>query len=339
MISLFSGANAILETTTTYVQEGMYRGAQLIYDNAFFTSALTLSIIIFGVMFSFRKFQSEEAVYQVVWTLLVFSFVKTMLLSTNSYDFFVEILRIPSKVFTEAVSQVWQAAGVQKTMKEILDSIQTSNVNLLEMVRAEGGIRNWFPFFISTVIWLVGTFLMVTIIMMLLVSAFLAELVLSLAPLILPALVFSKTQGVFFQWMRLYISLSLYAPFTLLFGVVLIQVNKLIQQGVVALRKEGFAENTEFILVVIVVQLIVILGIYRIPNIINQIIGSSNEGSSLSGSVGTASAGVTMLMGASKLSGVNLAGKGVEKGMDGIVKKLSGGAAIEPRPRVTVSPH
>jgi len=339
MISLFSGANRILETATISVQEGMYRGAQLIYDNAFFISALTLSIIIFGVMFAFRKFQSEEAVYQVFWTLLVFSFVKTMLISTNSYDFFVEILRIPSKVLTEAVGQVLQAAGVQKTMKEILDSIQTSNVNLLEMVRAEGGIRNWFPFFISTVIWLVGTFLMVTIIMMLLVSNFLAELVLSLAPLIIPVLVFSKTQGVFFQWMRLYISLSLYAPFTLLFGVVLIQVNKLIQQGVAALRKEGFAENTEFILVVIVVQLIVILGIYRIPNIINQIIGSSNEGSSLSGSVGTASAGVTMLMGASKLSGINLAGKGVEKGMDGFAKKLSGEGGAQPRPRVIVSPH
>lgn len=338
MISLYGESYKIITTATAYMQEGMYRGAQLIYDNAFFVSALTLSIIIFGVMFAFRKFQSEEAVYQVVWTLLVFSFVKTMLLSTNSYDFFVEIMKIPSNILLKAVGHVLELSGGQ-TMKEILDSIQTSNVGLLEMIRAEGGWSNWFPYFYSAVIWIVGTFLIVTIVLMLLISTFLAELVLSLAPLILPALVFSKTQGVFFQWMRLYISLSLYAPFTLLFGVVLIQVNKLIQHSVQALRKEGFAENTEFIFVVIVIQVLVALGIYRIPNIINQIIGSSNEGSSLSGSVGTASAGVTMLMGASKLSGVNLAGKGVEKGMDGIIKKLGGGAAIEPRPRVTVSPH
>lgn len=343
MLSLYETTNRILTKASVSIREGLYSGAQQIYDNIFFESALTLAVIIFGFMYTFRRFDNEETVYKIFWTLLVFTFVKTVLINYSTFEYFTTLLRLPFDIFMKAVGTALRVAGGTTETSFVIDSIMDSNIRFLELVRSYGSYKNLFPFFYSLIIWLVGTFLMVTIIMMILVSTFLADLVLALAPLILPTLIFAKTQNVFFQWLRLYISLSLYAPFTLLFGVALVEVNKLIQQGAHALEEGGFAENTGFILVVIVAQIIIVLSIYRIPNIINQIIGSSNEGSSLSGSVGTASAGVTLLMGAARYSGLGIASKGVTAGARGsgrkILEKGTGGMGESGKSRVTIEPH
>ena len=336
MVSLFDVAYRIFNEATEIISGGMYAAAQDIYDNTFFTTALTVSIVIFGVMAAFRKFDTETGAYQFLWIILVFAFVKTLLVNETLYEYGVWVVRAPFEIFMEAVAYVLSRVGMEASPQEVLDSIVTSNVHLLESVRAKGGWSDWFPFFFSAVIWLVGTFVTVVIIMMLLVSTFLAHLVLSLAPLIIPTLVWKKTQSVFFQWIRLYISLSLYAPFTLLFGVVLVEINTLILSSVEAIKEGGFNENIKFIFIVVILQVVTVLGIFRIPNIINQIIGSSNEGSSLSGSMGTASAGVTMLAGAAKYTGIQFAAsQAVQKAPSAV----GAAANARKRPRVIAEPH
>ena len=48
----------------------------------------------------------------------------------------------------------------------------------------------------------------------------------------------------------------------------------------------SFEQNIQYILVLILAQGLVIIAVFKIPNIINQLIGSSNEGSSLTSGVG-----------------------------------------------------
>lgn len=108
----------------------------------------------------------------------------------------------------------------------------------------------------------------------------------------------------------------------MLFGLVSIKVVDLTMVTAKAIDT-SFEQNIQFILVLILAQGLVIIGVFKIPNIINQLIGSSNEGSSLTSGVGTLSAGGAIVGAVSKYSGVSFSASKAGK-----VAKSAGGAIV-----------
>ncbi|PZP12720.1 MAG: conjugal transfer protein TrbL, partial [Aliarcobacter butzleri] len=119
-------------------------------------------------------------------------------------------------------------------------------------------------------------------------------------------------------------SVSLYAPFTLLFGLISVQTSEFTINVTHAIQAD-FQQNVMYIFALIIVQAITALAIFKIPNIINQVIGSSNEGSSLTSGVGTLSAGGAIVSAFSKYTGLKYSAQAMNRTVTsagGIANKL-----------------
>jgi len=306
--NLFELASGIFFESMSNIIDGIYKGAHTVFNNSFFEIALTISFVIIGYMIAFRKIKDEEIAYKIIWTLMVFVFVHTILYQKDWYNMLIEVINLPMEAFLSLIKSIVSSINNEATMKNIIDQIATAQEDLTSYLFDKGGIANLAPFIYGVLVWISGAFLLLVILINGVFSLFLSNVVLSLLPLILPFLVWKKTEYVFFNWVKLYISISLYAPFTLLFGLISIETAEF-SIYVLSTVKDDFQNNAVHLTVLALVQVLTALAIFKIPNIINQIIGSSNEGTSLTGGVGTISAGAAALGAVAKYSGLNFAGK------------------------------
>lgn len=310
--NIFKYLIAIFENVTGDIQNGLYQSSRMIFDNGFFNIAFTFAIIYIGFMIAFKKFGSEEIAYKSIWTILVFSTVKMLLINHSVYQNLIDIFNLPRETFTTAIHSLVRKANGSADVENIINSLYSAQTLITKSIFDKGGITDIAPFIYGIIVWFSGSLLMLVIILNTVFSIFLSEIVLALLPLIIPTLIWKKTEYVFFSWIKLYISVSLYAPFTILFGLVSIKVVDLTMVTANAVD-ESFEQNIQFILVLILAQGLVIIGVFKIPNIINQLIGSSNEGSSLTSGVGTLSAGGAMVSSFSKYTGLKFAGQAINK--------------------------
>lgn len=301
---IFKNLKAIFENVTEDIQNGLYQSSRMIFDNGFFNIAFAFAIVYIGFMIAFKKFGSEEIAYKSIWTILVFSTVKMLLINHSVYENLIDVFNLPRDTFTTAIHSLVRKANNSADVENIINSLYSAQTLITKSIFDKGGISDIAPFIYGIIVWFSGTLLMLVIILNTVFSIFLSEIVLALLPLILPTLIWKKTEYVFFSWVKLYISVSLYAPFTMLFGLVSIKVVDLTMVTANAIDKD-FEQNIQFILVLILAQGLVIIGVFKIPNIINQLIGSSNEGSSLTSGVGTLSAGGAIVGAVSKYSGLS----------------------------------
>lgn len=330
---LYESVNNILSESMNEIIEGLYRGAHLIFTNDFFEVALGISFAIIGYMIAFRRIKDEEIAHKIVWTLMIFSLVYTVLYDKDWYNFLIEVLNLPMEAFVSMIKSIVTSVDDEATISNIINRIHLANTSLVNALLDKGSVTNPIPALYGFVVWLTGSFLIIVILINGVFSLFLSQVVLALAPLVLPFLIWKKTEYIFFNWAKLYISVSLYAPFTLLFGLISIKVADLTLKTLTIVQHD-FVEGIVFLASLIIVQLLVALGIFKIPNLINQIIGSSNEGSSLTSGVGTISAGGAIMGAFSKYTGMKFAGNKIgaqaskagraigNKAMDGAKKGL-----------------
>lgn len=290
------------------IQRGLYDGGQSVFNNEFFNVALALSIVYIGYMIAFRKLQDEEIAYKVVWTLVVFVVVKTVLFDKEYYDYLIEVVNIPRDIFTSMIYNFTSSINADATIENIIKNISLAVDSLANTIFAQGSWNNISAYIYAFIVWVSGMFLLLVILLNTVISIFLSDLILALLPFIVIFLIWKRTEYIFFSWVKLYVSISLYAPFTMLFGLVTVMTAE-VSMDIAQTLQSDFKNNTELIFALVLVQAITALGIFKIPNIINQLIGSSNEGSSLTSGVGTISAGATMMAGVSKYTGMSFAGK------------------------------
>ncbi|MEV9546212.1 type IV secretion system protein [Aliarcobacter butzleri] len=301
--NIFKTLQGIFENVTGDVQNGLYQSARTIFDNGFFNIAFAFAIIWIGFMIAFRKFNSEEMAYKSIWTICVFSFVKLMLLEQSMYQNMIDVFNLPRNAFLMAVSDLVKRTNSTADVQTIINTLYASQSLITKTIFDKGGLTEIAPFFYGFIVWFTGSLMMLVIILNTVFSIFLSEIVLSLLPLVLPTLIWKKSEYVFFSWIKLYISISLYAPFTMLFGLISVKVITLTIAIANAIDKD-FEQNVQYILVLVLAQGLVIIAIFKIPNIINQLVGSSNEGSSLTSGIGTLSAGGAMVSSFSKYTGL-----------------------------------
>lgn len=327
MIDLFSILNGLFSIATSNITKGIYQAGASIFNHTFFTSVFTLFILYIGIQISFKRIQSEELAYKLAWTIFIFSLVKAFMLDTYYYQLLVSFLDLPRRAFTELIVRIVNLSSTDATIQNIINVINTANDSLFSAIVNKSGWSNPMGYIYAVVLWLTSTFLMIVILLTTVFSTFLSEVIISLAVFIVPFMTIKKTEYIFYNWCKLYISVSLYAPFTNLFGLISVETAK-ITMHVTEMLKSDFESNLEMIVVLVISQLLTALAIFKIPNIINQIIGSSNEGSSLTSGVGTVSAGVTAMSYFSKFTGINfgakMAGKAAKKTASWGVEKAKG---------------
>lgn len=322
ILDIYNLVKGILTQSTDDVSNSLYQGAMQTFDNAFFQSALGIAIAYIGFLIAFRKIKDDEAIYKMIWMILIFSFVMFMLKRNEYYIWFIDILNIPREMFVEVINTIIYNINPDIKLENILNTLMSSTSTIVQISFNAGSITNPMPYIYGGIAFLTGSFLILVIILMTLFSTFLSNIVMALFPFVIVALIWKKTEYVFISWVKLYISLSLYAPFTMIFGLVSIHVVKL-SMSISQSLSVDYINSAELILILVVLQLIIIISIFKIPNIINQLIGSANEGSSMTSGVGTVSTGATMLMGVAKFSGISKASQVAAKYAPGIGKKVA----------------
>lgn len=223
-------------------------------------------------------------------------------------------------MFLELIHNFVSNTNSSATVKNIIDNISSSISQLATYLFNQSGWNNISAFFYGIIVLLSGSFLLVITLLNSIFSVFLSDVILSLMPFVLPFLIWKKSESMFYSWGKLYISVSLYAPFTLLFGLISVQTSEFTINVTHAIQSD-FQENAMYIFALVIVQLLTAIAIFKIPNIINQIIGSSNEGSSLTSGVGTISTGGAIIGAVSKYSGLSFSAIKMGK-----MAKTAGGA-------------
>ncbi|WP_419673776.1 type IV secretion system protein [Aliarcobacter butzleri] len=324
--NIFKTLQGIFENVTGDIQNGLYQSAKTIFDNGFFNIAFAFAIIWIGFMIAFKKFNSEEMAYKSIWTICVFSFVKVMLLEQSMYQNMIDVFNIPRNAFLMAINDLVKRTNSTADVQTIINALYASQTLITKSIFDKGGLTEIAPFFYGFIVWFTGSLMMLVIILNTVFSIFLSEIILALLPLVLPTLIWKKTEYVFFSWIKLYVSVSLYAPFTILFGLISIKVVELTMKIANAIDKD-FEQNVQYILVLVLAQGLVIIAVFKIPNIINQLIGSSNEGSSLTSGVGTLSAGGAIVSAFSKYTGLKYSANKI----GGIASKTAGAVTTKIR--------
>ncbi|MEV9594027.1 type IV secretion system protein [Aliarcobacter butzleri] len=324
--NIFKTLQGIFENVTGDIQNGLYQSAKTIFDNGFFNITFAFAIIWIGFMIGFKKYNSEEMAYKSIWTICVFSFVKLMLLEQSMYQNMIDVFNIPRNAFLMAINDLVKRTNSTADVQTIINTLYASQSLITKTIFDKGGLTEIAPFFYGFIVWFTGSLMMLVIILNTVFSIFLSEIVLSLLPLVLPTLIWKKSEYVFFSWIKLYISISLYAPFTMLFGLISVKVITLTIAIANAIDKD-FEQNVQYILVLVLAQGLVIIAVFKIPNIINQLIGSSNEGSSLTSGIGTLSAGGAMVSSFSKYTGLTYTASKV----GGIASKTAGAVTTKIR--------
>lgn len=324
MTKIYEVITSILQNATDYIQNGMYQASHQVFDNAFFNIAFALSVVYVGFMIAFRRFSNEEVAYRFIWLIVVISLVKAVLYDKNIYNMLISLLNTPRDTFLELIYNFISNTNSSASVKNITDNISSSISQLATYLFNQGGFTDIAPFFYGIVVLLSGSFLLILTLLNSVFSIFLSDVVLALLPFVLPFLIWKKSEYMFFSLVKLYISVSLYAPFTLLFGLISVQTSEFTINVTHAIQAD-FQQNVMYIFALIIVQAITALAIFKIPNIINQVIGSSNEGSSLTSGVGTLSAGSAIVSTFSKYTGLKYSAQAMNRTVTsagGIANKL-----------------
>ena len=179
-------------------------------------------------------------------------------------------------------------------------------------------------------------FILLIIIMLLAVAAmtlvaqFIARVLLSISPMVVPLIIIPQTRAYFFSWLKLYISVSLYPALALLIlGIAYKSVKLIDGKSGRELWDNPFAN----VFPSLCMTLIAIYTITKIPNWIQQIMGTSDGG------MGASAGGAMMALatsGASKIggkawSGTKKAGGATLRTGGNVISKISDNASASNR--------
>lgn len=298
----------ILDSSMIPMQKGMWKVASGIFNNSFFEWGLTGIFLYLSFKILTRQIKEDAIVNSIIWALLITALVNIIMYDKQMYNLTLEILNLPrdtlSVAISDFVSNINKEANTENLIKNISISIGGASSKIIDEA---GLLSGGSAYLLAGLLWLSGFFLILVMIFMSLISSFLAEFVLIFLPFVLVFVIFRKTENIFFAWVKVYISLSLYEPLCSLFGIVT-------QKGaeyVISITNNANSLDFSTISGLVLLQVVIGLCLFKIPNLINQVISSSNEGSSFSGAVGTASAagavsgaGVGLIMNIRKMGGM-----------------------------------
>lgn len=299
----------IVNNSSIELMKNVYAGCAEVYVSSISYTLFGLSIVIWGFL-KIRGDWNRNDLFKGMFFCLVFVIIQASLSSFENYQSALRIFKLPSYWFNAGVSAF---SGGSFNLDEMVNvQIHTINDNFQHMYD-EGGITDPMPWILGGAYWIIGMMFLVILIVMTILSQFMANVILSLGALVLPLVIWKETKGIFFSWLKLYIGLSLWSPFAILLGGIPTSVMQNIKQGNILIANGEALVHTA--LISIVLMLFSIFLLTKIPSWVSTIIGnadSSSGGSGLSGlTAGSMLAVTRMLKGggagiASKMEGSSL---------------------------------
>jgi type IV secretion system protein VirB6 len=330
-VQIYNYINTIFSTSSQEIINNFYGAARLIFTSAFFRACFYLAVVLYGVLIMLNKVPNETMAYTAVFSIISLAIVQLILVDSTFYNFFISILDIPREIFLEFVS-FGASSGGKINVTDTINQLSASMMALTNKLFSFGSWKNFTAYLFAGIYFITSTFLLFVVLFMILFSTLLAKITLALGIVLLPTLAFLRTQHIFFSWIKLYISLSLYSPFAMLFGIFLKEIGKYNIQ-IIEMLTDDWIKSLTWIVAIILAQALVALGIFKIPNIINQIVGSAHEGSSMTAGVGTISAGAAIMSAVTKYTGVNVAAGVAKRGTGALAKR--GVEAVKDRVQIS----
>lgn len=186
---IYSLIVGIFNDSMFQITNGLYEGASRVFNNDFFEVAFALSVVMLGFMIMTRKIKDEEISYKIIWLIIIFTVVKTVLWNKEMFDYLIKLLDLPREVFLNMINYLVSSTNADAKLDIIIRRIITSQNTLTNYLYDQSSITNITPFFYSFILWLTGTFLVLVILLTSVFSIFICQVVLSFAPLIIPFLI------------------------------------------------------------------------------------------------------------------------------------------------------
>lgn len=334
------------QTLISQIFEPIFSAVQnTLYHQASYT--IILLVVIFW-LFKLLKtgYPTREELFEAgKWVGLV-CFIYAIFYSYAGYIEFIKLLSLPANWLRNATSIIFD--GELEPLEMIAQAFTKSNQLLTRLYHRAGEMltgESAIQMMISTttllipggaiykaiimlgyisfpvLLWLTTAILIIGILAIIMVSGFMALLILSIAPVMIPLLFNKNLRAYFFSWLKLYISYSLYVPLALIvLGLVVNSINSIIDIPQTEIKETitGFWDFFAFCFKHIVFNCICIYLLLQIPNWVSQVMGVQGLNS---GGVG---AGVATMAGAGVVGLTGGAG-GIAGGM---LAKAQGGSAL-----------
>lgn len=292
--SLFGQLHEIASNLVSMI----YGAGQAIFFNGLAYCFIGL-IAIFWLIKRLHKggIDKEDAYQALVWIVIV-SIVYVIMGNEGAYYEFLNLLDLPINYVSAITAQNFGSTDFATSFGNGIDTLNNGMSaiyeSLFEYFKEQGkGLVFDDPTFISAIyagiymffwglMWLTYMILILAITSICIVTKFMATIILSIAPIVIPCLMMNQLRGYFFSWLKLYLSYSMYAPIAMIIGnfpMVALEKVELIPNNVSQL--EQVIASLTFIFFkpigLMIVAIIAIMILIKVPSWVNQILGTQND--------------------------------------------------------------
>lgn len=273
--NIFNIISKILKNLGDNLTDKIYQASYDIYTNGFVLSFVSI-LVVFWVLSRLKGWEKKDA-YTIFVYASTYSIVLALLKNKDLFVFVLGIYDFPQKILNGIIGFI---VGADKADPfEIIAIVQNS----LTAINIDTG-SFWTGYKVANIItygifWLTSFFLIVCLAVMIIFSTFIAILIKSLGAIVIPCLLWNKTRGIYFAWLKLYISLTLYAPFAIFISLMAKESSTYASN--ITNDKMGGVDSFISIIAVAIINFLCILALMKIPSWINQIVGSNNDSDSM----------------------------------------------------------
>uniref|UniRef100_UPI003A84198C type IV secretion system protein n=2 Tax=Helicobacteraceae TaxID=72293 RepID=UPI003A84198C len=276
-----------------------------LYHQASYT--IILLVVIFWLLRLLKTgYPTREELFEAGKWIGLVCFIYAIFYSYAGYIEFIKLLSLPASWLRNATGGLIEGDNIVEIVTQTFKKLAELNARLwnqlmknYEYMETMGIKINAVPSFIGILpfllFYLSFAFLMIGIILIVQVSGYIALIILSIAPVMIPLLFNRNLRAYFFSWLNLYISYSLYAPLALIIlGVALAVIQKNLELPDTELQSiaTGFMSILYHFSSGLILSILCIYLLLQIPNWVSQVMRMQGL---INGGVG---AGVATMAGA-----------------------------------------
>lgn len=276
--SMYQALNEIFASVSDSIVQNVYSGSKDVFGSGFFNAFILLSALFWLVLKIIKTEQfSIKDVYPITFFLIYYYIVYFITQDETIYYETLDLLQYPRNTLTYIFSK---SIGANHPA-DIVNSLYVGLKSTQEVLdRADGA---WYSFnliskTLSVIFFLLSIALLAVLAFTIIFSSLLARIIISFGAFMFICLLWNKTRGYFFSWLKLYLSFSFYAPLGALFGSVALAFGNYASNVAVKMGEVGSMDI--FGMVVVIIGMVLCIFLFtKIPLIVNAIVGSANDSS------------------------------------------------------------
>lgn len=340
---------AIMQENVMSLFEKFYNGAHdLVYSTA--SQVVIILVVVFWLLGRLKNgYPTRDETFGAIKYILMLCFIFATLSSFNAYNGVLYLLTIPENVITTIVSSIFKDNDFGAIVTESANRVDNLralmwNYGTTEYLKSQAwsflgisfnGAMDYIGAGVITAIcmipfwifYLVFFVLLIGIVIVIFFSKFMAFLILSTLPLVIPFLITPRFMPYLWSWYKLYLSYAIIAP--LAFIALNLAINPILElEKYQNYINELFIKQFEYLITGSITCITALFLLKKIPSWINAVLGTqmeSGSGGVVGGVVAGAVAGKTLLGGiVSKATGGTFAG-----GVANSFKAATGIGAVE----------